>query len=108
MSKQVEVLAEMVHGYVTDEYKERIAALESELAECEARIEDLDWRPITPESVPKIGDEVASKHFSFVEPSENLERLDFEYVEGQGFYWYRPINPPSHEPAALAERDKSE
>jgi len=74
---------------------ERVAALEAQLAEANRKLEALDWKPITPENLPKVGDEVWQQgHDTYVVLDKNQMRSANDYGVW-GWTHFRPINPPS-------------
>ena len=70
---------------------ERIALAESQLAA-------LLWRPITPESLPKVGDEVTRNfkdgYWEVAAVADFLGVMAFLNFKAGEWTHYRPINPP--------------
>lgn len=76
--------------------RERIAALEAKLAEAQ-------WKPIKPESLPKIGDEALRIYVSYsglsyqmVQSITPLMCVDFDHCKQAGWVFYRALNAPEH------------
>lgn len=82
------------------------ADIEKQLAEAKATIQRLDWKPITPESLPKMADEAIGEHLRVIPNpyypnvvsvtdwhERNLYTAD--RWQERGFTHYRPINPPT-------------
>jgi len=92
-----------------------IADLERQLATAQATIAALQWTPITPDNLPKVGDELA--RFPG-DPSVRLCQVQVWQVgENAGheqpfsFRWrlsewthFRPISPPAQDSATEGER----
>lgn len=74
-------------------------ALTTALAAANARVQALEWRPITPESLPKFGDEVLGFGEKWI--AVRVVFPDGEDYKNQksrriaGYTHYRPIGPPS-------------
>lgn len=75
---------------------DKVAALEAKLAA-------LEWTEITPESLPKVGDEALSIYVSYsgicykmVQSITPLMCVDFPSCKGAGWVFYRAINCPEH------------
>jgi hypothetical protein len=77
----------------------QLKAAQAEIASLKAQLAALSWKPITSDSLPKVGDEVAC----FVESGECViyEVNDFhalfdaqKWTHEYGMTHYRPINPP--------------
>lgn len=74
----------------------RLAALEAENAQLKAEVERLDWKPITPESLPCEEDEVASWHpGGRVAVLSAQWEMSYSTLIDYGYTHYRPINPPA-------------
>ena len=58
-----------------------------------------DWRPITPESLPKVGDEALGYDLlgCDVYPVDSVPESErvFSVWHDWGYKYYRPINPPT-------------
>lgn len=71
------------------------------IAELESRLAALDWRPITPESLPKVGDELYSPVSKMVmrlpEGYAPMIPMPNDFIFA-GWTHFRPINDPQ-EPA---------
>ena len=78
---------------IAAKYRAEIATLEAQLAEAKERAE---WRPITPDSLPKVGDEVlriSDNGIVWVYSAvKNYKSFD-EAIALMDTH-YRPINPP--------------
>jgi hypothetical protein len=74
--------------------KRRADALESQL-------KALEWQPITPENLPKVGDEVAcfDSGGSVIYEVSHLHTLfsSQKWRDERGMTHFRPINPPAQE-----------
>jgi hypothetical protein len=87
----------MSHCTDCAKYRQRIRELEQRLAV-------LDWRPITPENLPKVGDEV----FNECEPKDIVRAVLHDWGVGyklmcndwrkNGFTHFRAVNLPAKEP----------
>jgi hypothetical protein len=82
-----DILLSCCHGCQS----ERIADLETKLA-------SLSWTPITPDNLPKVGDEVWAIDRGLIEPSELTSSSRTVPTYGDwikaGYTHFRPINPP--------------
>lgn len=74
------------------------------VAQLEARLAALDWRPITPESLPKVGDEVLELR-KIDGQVRRLYKAEAAWTEGMMYRddhpyleYHRPLNAPQ-EPA---------
>lgn len=76
-------------SYCTDcaKYLNRIAELEAKLAACE-------WRPITPEDLPKVGDEVFTRYLEAHTIAPRAEDGIWENCANRTWTHFRAINPP--------------
>lgn len=76
---------------------ERIATAEQTIAELRAEVERLIWKPITPESLPKLGDEVYG-HDGKTGYPESVD-IEDDYTAEEwvcdGYTHYRPSNYPA-------------
>ena len=79
------------------------------IAEMEAQLSALQWKPITPGNLPKVGDEVTGqdKMSVFEDGSfRNLLRVVYAYTQNNtaeewhclGYHHFRAINLPAHTP----------
>ena len=75
--------------------QDRIAELERQLAEAKAQIAALQWRPITPENSPKVGDEAYSCNDGDVLEVRSCDLGTYSKWTNAGWTHFRPINPPS-------------
>jgi hypothetical protein len=89
-------------GRFVEAQRRRIDALKLELAEAR---KPLTWRRITPENLPKKGDELYSKygevHATQTERSEDAEH-DVARFNRAGWTHFRSINPPQEEASRTA------
>jgi hypothetical protein len=71
---------------------ERIAELERSLAA-------LSWTPITPENLPKVGDEILAACEAYANV-RNVDAQDMRVLWKERRYWthFRPIAPPAVPP----------
>lgn len=89
--------------FITEEslLRNKLAAAEKTIAELRAEVEKLSWKPITPESSPKVGDELyrnVGEEFGGITVQEADDEMDSWIASDYAFeYWthYRPINPPA-------------
>jgi hypothetical protein len=66
-----------------------------QLRKAQERIKDLEWKPITPDSLPKVGDEAMNPTTGEVIASPSFyDDLNYELWIDCGWTHYRPINPP--------------
>jgi hypothetical protein len=87
-----------------DAVNNRIAELEREVGQLRARLKELEWREITPESLPKVGDELlnAKRGVLMRLPADYAPMIpmmdDFTFAGWTHFRHFRPINPPARKP----------
>lgn len=79
------------------------------VSELTAQVQELQWKPITPESVPKVGDELLGKHEQLMKMPEGYAPIipmieDFTFA---GWTHYRPITPPAPSRAASTDGDSN-
>jgi hypothetical protein len=96
--------------FENDALEKKVADVWQEVPELEAALEALQWTPITPENLPKRGDEVLRQRngglLSIVvgnaispEDTTYQEWIDLKYTH------FRPINPPRSEDAARSQTE---
>jgi hypothetical protein len=87
----------------------KYADLERQLATAQATIEALQWTPITPENLPKVGDEVWGPYTTWAgNPACYLQVVSryhcIDLLPQSGYTHRRPISPPAQDSATEAER----
>lgn len=75
---------------------EELGAAEAERDQAKAELAEMQWKPITPDSLPKVGDEVMSiKHSDSTKLVVCGGSHDFDWwCVDMRFTHYRAINPP--------------
>lgn len=79
--------------------RQRFDAIVYRLAASEAEVkrlrEQVDWKPITPDSLPKVGDEIGifGEKESFIHLCQNEYTFDVWCIKA--WTHYRPINAPA-------------
>lgn len=76
--------------YFEDWRDERIRELEQQLAE-------LQWQPITPENLPKVGDEAYSSNDGDFLEVHTCDLGTFQEWSNEGWTHFRAINPPTQD-----------
>lgn len=80
----------MSHCTDCAKYRQRIRELEQRLAE-------LDWRPITPENLPKVGDEIGGWFGEECAVLEESAPVSYESYMHDDWTHFRFINLPAKE-----------
>jgi hypothetical protein len=88
----LEEFAGMVAGSSFHRY---VCEMAHELIAARKELESLRWRKITPECLPKAGDEVLDEAgFVTAVGTGDAAYPVMELLHFYGFHYFRPINPP--------------
>lgn len=74
----------------------QLLAAEAERDQAKAELAEMKWKLITPDSLPKVGDEVirSKRKYHVHEVSPYSQQWDFERWTRSEYTHYRAINPP--------------
>lgn len=78
---------------------EELGAAEAERDQLKAELAEMQWKPITPDSLPKDGDEISDGRFRVDDASSHIPDWGEEKMTDvdwhlHGWTRYRAINPP--------------
>ena len=110
MSKAIQRYGECWHGHIPrandngdyvlyDAYLAAVANLEAENAALREQLDALQWRPITEQDLPKVGDEVGKYHngLFLISRISRGWKIEWEIQDGDWTH-FRPLNAPPAKP----------
>jgi hypothetical protein len=86
--------------------QKRIADLERQLAEAQATIAALQWTPITPDNLPKVGDEAYSGNDGDFLYVHSCDLGTAQEWTNEGWTHFLHISPPTQARAAEVKREE--